>query len=76
MWLRSREGPASGVIAVAEPAASTGGAELEVSGATIVLDPAGVDVAGGYTVADAFVPRVETAMLPYNGIRNTRYTRV
>jgi len=35
---------------------------------------AGVDTAGGYTVDDEFVTRIETAMKAYSGIRNTRAT--
>lgn len=32
------------------------------------------DSAGGYLVADELVKKIETAMLPYSGIRNTRAT--
>ena len=35
---------------------------------------AGVDTAGGYTVHDDFVPRIETALKAFSGIRNTRAT--
>ncbi len=34
----------------------------------------GVDTAGGYTADEYFVKKIETAMLPYAGIRNTRAT--
>ncbi len=37
---------------------------------------AGIDTAGGYTVADDFVARIETAMKAFAGVRNTRATIV
>lgn len=34
----------------------------------------GIDTAGGYLVPDGFVPRIETAMKAFAGVRNTRAT--
>lgn len=34
----------------------------------------GVDTEGGYTVPDGFVPRIETALKAFAGLRNTRAT--
>lgn len=36
----------------------------------------GVDTAGGYLVAEDLVKQIESAMLPYSGVRNTRATIV
>ena len=35
---------------------------------------AGVDTAGGYTVFDTFVAKIETALKAFSGVRNTRAT--